>query len=355
MKFFSRRLLFIALLIPALAACQAMAPGTFSAKGGKDSGTTVASSEASTETSSDTPVGTPSGTPPGIGADTTGPLPAPIVSAPSPQPVSSSIPTSPPISAPGITPLMGLPASGPLPSSAPIGPLAAADDPMGPRADKEGAGDCPIAYALTQAARLHYSDPEGSIAGTDKANPTPIDLDGQTALSAHFLLEALLQSGDTWDDKPAGYVRAVITPADASGPKYVDIKLLSNYGNDPSFLEGPPDLHLGAYNLVLTNLPAPTGATIEFHYVHNIYKKALLANDPMAGNPWAACNAVIGQPPDYSETPATYTPEAQSNFDAFRAQGKIHTAAVFKIVRSKEEMMIPRERPSIRDFMKLSR
>jgi hypothetical protein len=67
-----------------------------------------------------------------------------------------------------------------------------------------------------------------------------------------------------------------------------------------------------------------------------------MAGDPMAASPWAACNVVIGQPPDYSETPATYTAEAQANFEAFRAEGKIHAAAVFKISRYRFERALPR-------------
>jgi len=158
-----------------------------------------------------------------------------------------------------------------------------------------------------------------------------------------------------WDDRAVGYVRAVITPNDASGSKYIDLKLIAGAESEPSFAEGPSDLHLGGYNLVLTGLPAPTGATIEMFYIHNIYKKALMASDPLARNPWTDCNVVIGQPPDFSETPSPYTAEIQASFDTFRAEGKAHPAAAFKLNRTIPRMMTPRDNSPLQELLKLNR
>jgi hypothetical protein len=316
-----RRLLALT-LIPALAACPAMTPDTFSAK---DVG------DVSTEP---TPKEDESPFAPSL------PSPGPADAAPSPLP---STPPSPPGTAP-----IGMSYFSPISP----GPLAAADDPMGPRADKEGAGDCPSVYAATKGARVHYSDPEGSIASTDKTSPTPLDLTKSASLSGHFFLEALLPTGDIsaesaddpstgfWDDRAVGYVRVIVTPSGGIGATYVDLSL-DDLAFDASFAAGPPDLHREAYNLVLPNIPVPTNASVELTYVHNIYKRVLISGDPMANSPWAACNVVIGQPPDHSGISAPYSGDVQANFEAFRAEGKAHTAAVFEISRYRFERALP--------------
>jgi hypothetical protein len=213
-------------------------------------------------------------------------------------------------------------------------PAAAAENPMEPRSDMDEMGDCELPKIITVGARLFRGGMEGPAVSTDAGSPTPLYRTDATPFSGRFLLEAEILNAvfgpfPRWTQSTPGHARVIVTPP-AGEASYFDLKL-------------PPEPVAGA-NVVLPPLNAPAGALVTIDYHHQ------LEDDPSAAAD--SCALVIEPPPDRSETVAPYTPERRARFESARAEGHVHTAAVFRIVRVRAEYLRETERPVLRELLK---
>jgi hypothetical protein len=225
------------------------------------------------------------------------------------------------------------PAGGSFPSAREA-PAAAADNPMEPRSDMDEMGDCELSLNITIGARLFYGETEGLVASTDAGDPTPLYRADASPFSGRFLMEAeilnvLFGPFPRWSQAAPGYARVIVTPPAGEGA-YIDLKL-------------PPEPVAGA-NVVLTGLNAPAGALVTIEYHHRFEDDPSEAAD--------SCALAIVPPPDFSETPAPYTPDRRARFESARAEGQVHTAAVLRIVRVRADYFKEPEKPILRDLLK---
>jgi len=286
-----------------LMACQAMAPGTFSAKSG------TSSEESPSAPKTDDELSPPPALPPEGAGPGSSPTKSPAVGdVPGPVPISAPATPPPPSGGPEPMPISAPPAV-PSPTGG-LGPLAKADDPMGPRSDKEGAGVCGTTLAAKETRFLIGGDKSKPVS-QDEGNPTRMEINSGESFQGQFLAEAnasCLSDEEgcyQWTDRLEGYARVIVTssPGEAS---YIDLPVVLKIEMIPS---GMMDYIQKRYNVSVEGLPVGWGATFKFYYYHLF---GFTNKDVLTGIEECLLRAI--PPPDYSPTLAPYTKTVQDHF-----------------------------------------